>query len=190
MPTRGWVQRAYGGWPRHTSVKDITNGRAPLSSAVAGAAENPGAAAAGSGLPDRVRAATPGGTSHNRNAAATSRTTPQSTRSNRGADSSAPRNLPEKLLGAGPRTPLREAPEQGEVARRAVATPAAAQAERSGGVAVDNAGIAPAGAPCRPDGPARHGWPGGVASVAPRCGRRRSSNGSGDGWADRNARSP
>jgi hypothetical protein len=188
LPTLGWVWGSYGSARGLTIAKDVTQDVAAVVATVVVVADNPGAAAAESGLRDRARAATPGGTSRNRNAGATTPTTPRSTRSNQAADRSAPRNLQEWLLGAGPRTP-RGAQEQAELARPGLATPAA-RAQRPGGAVADNAGTAAAGASCRPRWPARCGWPAGVASVALRCGSRPSSNGSGDGWGDRNARSP
>ena len=183
MPTLLGVQGKYARWPWHTSAKDVTN-RATLWPAVVVAGDDtPGDDAAGSGLRDPGHAATPGGTSHSRNAGATSPTTRQNRRSNRGADRNAPRNLQEWLLGAGPRAARCQS--RGQTTRTL-----AARTERSGADGVDNAGIARVGEPCRPCWRARSGSPGSVASVAPGRGRRLSSNGFADGWDDRDARSP
>src|SRR5438105_11966772 len=90
-------------------MKDIRAEGAAARAAVAVAAENLCGDAADSGLPGRARAATPGGTRSNRNAAATRPTTPRTRRSSRAADRAAANNLRESLLGAGPRRPPRSA---------------------------------------------------------------------------------
>ena len=75
------------------------------------AAESLPAAAADTAPPDRARAVTPDGTSHNRIGATPNGAGPRTWRSSPAADRAQSKNLPELLLGAGPRAARELAPQ-------------------------------------------------------------------------------
>jgi hypothetical protein len=172
---------------------DITSGALASVVNASNAVEPRPAAAAESVFPDRPRAVTPCGTSHNRNAAATTRPARRTERSNPVAHTAESKNSRELALSADPRAPPAE-PAQRQLAgvqwarqpAREMA-PALRRAPPAESIA-DTAGSGLDGTPCPGPWHANARPPATLATSSPPGGRHHCNNDNGDGWAEMFAR--
>jgi hypothetical protein len=179
----GGYERSSRDLRKHTTGKDIT-AAAPM--------PNPNGAAEGDTppddaddnvTPDPTHCATPGDNGSNKNAAATTPSSPRTVRSNPDADTSAGKNPHGLPLGAGPRAPPPLAVRPPPPATLAV--PSAGARESID----DNAAIARDDNAGPPYSNARSGLPDDDANAAPPGDTTRCNNDSGDGWDGRTVRS-